>query len=211
MSLDDREYVRGKHPPACQCTECTKLRLERIKEHPELMYPLSEEILRGPHVPDQEGRGSGEGRHNAMQFNRNLRTLVKLLMNLVVLTGLGTLVWFGYKAFSGGPESQEAAVRSACIFIAGVVAWVLFISLSRRGLYRYTNPSLKLTALSVLGVVFVFGLAGVEPVASYFQQVATWLSVLLGWTALVAFLNPLTAIFLVLIAVWIVYDVRHRY
>lgn len=32
MPLNDRDYVKGRHPPTCTCTECVKRRLERIRK-----------------------------------------------------------------------------------------------------------------------------------------------------------------------------------
>lgn len=31
MPINDRDYVRDSHPPACTCVECVRKRLERIK------------------------------------------------------------------------------------------------------------------------------------------------------------------------------------
>ena len=30
MGLDERDYVRGKHPPTCTCVECQRKRLARL-------------------------------------------------------------------------------------------------------------------------------------------------------------------------------------
>jgi hypothetical protein len=32
MPIDDRDYVRGAHPPNCTCVECTKRRLEELQK-----------------------------------------------------------------------------------------------------------------------------------------------------------------------------------
>lgn len=36
MPLDDRDYIRGRHPPTCTCTECVNRRLKRLRKeaHP---------------------------------------------------------------------------------------------------------------------------------------------------------------------------------
>ena len=37
MPLDERDYVRGKHPPSCTCTDCCESRLKQLKKevHPD--------------------------------------------------------------------------------------------------------------------------------------------------------------------------------
>jgi len=32
MGLDDRDYIRGEHPPACTCVECNRKRLKRFND-----------------------------------------------------------------------------------------------------------------------------------------------------------------------------------
>ncbi len=39
MPLDDRDYIRGKHPPSCTCRECTEKRLGRYFKEPHAQEP----------------------------------------------------------------------------------------------------------------------------------------------------------------------------
>ena len=104
------EAKHGEHPPACQCVECTKERLERIKAHPGLMYPLSDEILRGPHIPSQEEReGEKERkvlskRRKKMTFTRPHNITYKILIGIAIvfaiLAGLSAIAWLLPNTFS---------------------------------------------------------------------------------------------------------------
>jgi hypothetical protein len=45
MTLQDRDYVTGKHPPYCTCVTCVEARLERINR-PGLLKRILKKIFR---------------------------------------------------------------------------------------------------------------------------------------------------------------------
>jgi len=142
--------------------------------------------------------------------------VTKLSLNLAIIGALLFLVLFGYALFATGSNSQSEAIRDSCILIASVVGVVLLTKLSKKGALDDTQPSFKLTTLSVIGLALILGFAGVEPVAHYLRQLGNtidpWISwAALGWqlSLLFAMINPLYGLVFVAVIVWIIYLIRH--
>lgn len=130
--------------------------------------------------------------------------ITKLCLNLAILTTLGLLVRFGYGTFSRQVESQTEALKGAAIFIAGAVGWILLLKLSRSGVCRDIQPSLKITVLSVAAITLVLGLAGVQPIAGYMEGA----NIALGWATIILLINPLYVVATIAIVVWIIFTIR---
>lgn len=132
--------------------------------------------------------------------------IIKLCLNLAILAILGLLIKYGYNLFGQPAISQGEALKGAGIFIVGIVGWILLIKLSRRGLYGDIQPSLKLTILSVVAIIIIFGLAGVQPIAGYMVYLG---SIPLVWLPALWFLvNPLYGIAAIALIIWIIYTIR---
>ena len=134
--------------------------------------------------------------------------IARLCLNLAVLAGLGALVWYGYNLFDAN-NTQATAIQGAAILLAGIIAWVF--------LTRYTihftesdHPSIKLTILCLVGGTLIFGLAGVDPIASY---LARFTGIVTGWLSMLGIalvINPLYVIAAVALIIWIVYTIRNH-
>jgi len=80
MPLDNRDYYRGEHPPACTCVECTNRRLSRVRN--------------GQWEKQQEYRGSSghvSGISGCLVLGIVLLVLLVLLIVVVVLYSTGYL------------------------------------------------------------------------------------------------------------------------
>lgn len=139
---------------------------------------------------------------------RPLYSLAKLCLNLAVLATLGLLVRFGYSTFSQQAESQSGALKGAIILMAGIAGWALLVKLSRSGVCRYTQPSLKATTLAVIAGILILGLAGVQPIAGYMSDIGIILEFWTGWAAIWLFINPLYVIATLALIVWMVVTIR---
>lgn len=101
-------------------------------------------------------------RHKYPKLATFSRKITKLFLNLVILTGLGMLIWHGYFLFT---HKTEPLINSI-ILIAGIVAWILLIRLLRSR-YKWIKPSFKLTTFSVVAIALILTFAGVQPLAGY--------------------------------------------
>jgi len=86
----------------------------------------------------------------------------KLTLNLAILAGFSTLIWYGYLLFT----HKVAPLIGSIVFIIGIAVWVLLIRILRKR-YKWTKPSFKLTTFSVIAIVLILTFAGVQPLASY--------------------------------------------
>lgn len=151
------------HSPACTCADCIK---KRLKEHRE-----EKQRLKVSHFGD---RGHS-------MTNGFVKGVIKLCLNLVILTGFVLLVKCGYQLFTTHPEDP---LKGSILLILGFVAWVLIISLSKGRSrhywlrYKGTAPNFKLTTFSVVTVLLVLTFVGVQPMASYKDSLVE------GWTNL---------------------------
>jgi uncharacterized protein YkwD len=86
----------------------------------------------------------------------------KLALSLAILAGFGALIWYGYLLFT----HKVSPVIGSIVFIVGIAVWVILIRILRRR-YKWTKPSFKLTTFSVIVIVLILTFAGVQPLASY--------------------------------------------
>ena len=81
MGLDDRDYIRGEHPPACTCVECNRKRLGRFNQESkgkDKQYSLK-----------IKGKDNKMQQRNTKQINRHnsLLTLIIILLVISILAG----------------------------------------------------------------------------------------------------------------------------
>gem|GEM_PF-3542783 len=99
-----------------------------------------------------------------VKYRRIPRRLIKLCLNLAILTGLGFLIRYGYLLFV---EHSEEALKGSIVLIVGIAAWVFVIKLSQSRQYRWVKPSFKLTTFSVVAILLIFAFAGVQPMSIF--------------------------------------------
>lgn len=92
---------------------------------------------------------------------RRRKRIIRTLLNLAVLGGLGVLAGCGYLLFT----HSIAPLMGSAVFILGVAGWVLLVRLLRCK-YGRAQPSFKLTAFSAVAIVLVLAFAGVQPMAT---------------------------------------------
>ena len=112
----------------------------------------------------EERRGTGLKTKYKRRRWKVPKGLVKLCLNLAILTGLVFLIRYGYLLFVA---HSEEALKGSIILIVGIAAWVAVIKFSRSRKYRWAKPSFKLTTLSVVAILLIFAFAGVQPVSMY--------------------------------------------
>ena len=166
-----QEHKHGRHHPTCNCVECTRRRLDRDNEEMD--------------------------KDTAYKADGFTVSLAKLGLNLAMLGAFVCLGLLAHDVVVQGSASQAEAIKGAVILILGFVGVMLLARLSTRGRLGYAQPSFALTTLSVIGIILVLGLAGVEPVANYLHQlsegIAPWLdraSLVVGFGFLAALLSP---------------------
>lgn len=155
MPLSDRDYVGGKHPPVCNCADCTKKRLERLKGEGKSWFNL-----KIPRV--QKAFHSNKGRSTVT--NKFVKGIVKLCLNLIILAGFGILIWHSYRLFT---HAMSNALAGSIFLIVGIAIWILLIKLLRSRKYRWVRPSFKLTTFSVIAILLILTFAGVQPMSTY--------------------------------------------
>jgi len=101
--------------------------------------------------------------------HKGLGKLYRLILNLSVLSLLGLLTWSSIKLFSQQP--LHSPLVGALVFLAQLMLLIWVGRVVSRNSWRW--PSMKLTVLwlSVVGIVLAF--AGVQPMASYKDGIAT--------------------------------------
>lgn len=91
-----------------------------------------------------------------------IKEATKLALNLAILAGFVMLIWYGYLLFT----HKVAPLVGSIVFIVGIVVWIILIRILRRR-YKWTKPSFKLITFSVTAIVLILTFAGVQPLASY--------------------------------------------
>ena len=96
------------------------------------------------------------------KYTKLIRGTIKLFLNLAILACFVTLIWYGYLLFT----HKVTPLIGSIVFIVGIAVWVILIRILRRR-YKWTKPSFKLTTFSVIAIVLILTFAGVQPLASY--------------------------------------------
>ena len=91
-----------------------------------------------------------------------IKEATKLALNLAILAGFVMLIWYGYLLFT----HKVTPLIGSIVFIVGIAVWVILIRILRSR-YKWKKPSFKLTTFSVIAIVLILTFAGVQPLASY--------------------------------------------
>jgi len=92
-----------------------------------------------------------------------LGKLYRLILNLSILSLLGFLVWSGIKLFSS--QFTQSALIGSLLFVAELIFFIWMWRVVARNSWRW--PSMKLTIISLIALAIIFAFAGVQPIASY--------------------------------------------
>ena len=153
MGLDDRDYIRGKHPLYCTCVDCSRRRLTSPPKKFTPLHPLE-------HITSQpQSREVPKVRILTVL----LKTFTRILLNVITLFVLSWMVWYSYRLFT---HQIADPLQGSLILLGCFVGWFLFIKLLLRS-YCRVFPSFKLTVFALLCVAVIFAFAGVEPVSTY--------------------------------------------
>jgi len=130
----------GNPSPYCTCVACTRRRLDKFKkEHKRMVKRKYPKPWR--------------------KFS-----ISKLLLDLLVTGLLASIAWTGYQVFI---LHQWSPIVGSIIFLAVVSALVWAISALRSRRYHSIEPGFKKIFFSLFGILLVLTFAGVEPLASY--------------------------------------------
>lgn len=91
-----------------------------------------------------------------------IKGATKLALNLAILAGFVMLIRYGYLLFT----HKVAPLIGSIVLIVGIAVWVILIRILRKR-YKWTKPSFKLTTFSVIAIILILTFAGVQPLASY--------------------------------------------
>ncbi|MDD4876933.1 MAG: transglutaminase domain-containing protein, partial [Dehalococcoidales bacterium] len=98
--------------------------------------------------------------------------LYRLILNLSILALLGLLIGSGIKLFS--QQFLNNTLIASLLFIAEFVFFIWLWRIVARNSWRW--PSMKLTVFSLIGLSVVFAFAGVQPMTTYKDKVASFIS-----------------------------------
>ena len=156
MPVSDRDYVRGNHPPACTCKECTDRRLRKFtgrnpddKTPPRIKLPFFSQTMGGKPL---------------RRIWRKIPLSVhKLFLSLLVIAGLVDIVRRGYTLFT----QQTDPIKNTIILLVEVGLWFWLVTVLRNRRYRYRKPKFKLVFIAIIAITLVCTFAGIEPLSSY--------------------------------------------
>lgn len=204
MPIQDRDYVRGSHPPNCSCAECTSKRLRRVRgeTHPNyvsnwprfgknrlrallLIVALSVVGLIASTVV-----GSSIPFWLLFTFSvffsverwlgyytrkyRIVGRIYRLILNLSALSLLGLLIWSSVLLFTH--QFMQSPLIGSLLFIAELGVFIWLCRVVSRNSWR--RPSMKLTVISLICLFLLFSFAGVQPLSDYkdslFNSISTY-------------------------------------
>ena len=172
--MDDHEYrwyvaKYSRHPPNCNCAECVKGRPVSYKEEAKL--PRS--ILRRRTIEEEEEyRNLGRTdmrKEGALSVKNMLHCLVRIVLNLLILSGFVYLIRYAYLLFT----TKADPLRGSITLIVGVAVWSVVVYLTRKYFGR-VSPSMRLTFLIVVGILLTLSFSGVQPFATYKDSTITY-------------------------------------
>lgn len=164
MPIDDRDFVRGKHPPACTCKECTDRRLGKFRSQAPQKRGADTQKTRST-----IRRGITPPRFLQRIWLKIPPSVIKLFLSLLVIAGLADMIRRGYLLFT----QRTDPIKNTIIFLVEVGLWFWIVAILRSRRYRYRNPKFKLTFIVVLAVILVCTFAGIEPLSSYKDNLFT--------------------------------------
>jgi uncharacterized protein YkwD len=99
-------------------------------------------------------------------YTRKYKTVGKiyrLLLNLSLISLLGLIIWSGIELFS--QRFMQSSLIGSFIFLGELAIFIWLCRVVVRNSWR--QPSMKLTALTVICLFLIFSFAGVQPMAGY--------------------------------------------
>jgi hypothetical protein len=119
-----------------------------------------------PHRPKLQSKGK-----------RRINLLaLKLFLSLLAIAGFVDIIYRGHILLT----HQISPVIGTILFLVEVGFWIWLVIVLRRPKYRYSRPNFKLVFASVLGIVLVCAFAGIEPLASYKDNVLNKITISLS-------------------------------
>ena len=106
---------------------------------------------------------AGLALRDAITYRSRFLKLHKLFVNLLVITGLGLVVWTGYLLFTHQTDTTLGTV--ALLLEIGFLIWIISVLRSRK--YKRIKPSFKLVFFSLLAITLICAFAGIEPLNTY--------------------------------------------
>jgi len=97
-----------------------------------------------------------------MRRHKHFRRFCRLLLNLIILSLLGFLIWFGTLLFTG--RWGYSPLIGGLVFVVTLAG---FVWLSKIGLNNSWQPNMKVTVVSLIVLFFIFSFAGVQPMSTY--------------------------------------------
>lgn len=165
MPVGDRDYVRGKHPPACTCKECTDRRLRKLtgrnsddKTPPRIKQPFFSQTMGGKPL--------------RLLWRKIPPSIHKLFLSLLVIAVLVDIVRRGYTLFT----QQADPIKNTIVFLVEVGLWIWIVTILRNRRYRYRKPKFKLVLTAVIAITLVCAFAGIEPLSSYKDNLSNSIS-----------------------------------
>jgi len=144
MPIQDRDYVRGSHPPTCSCVECTKKRLSKIRRetyrNATSDWPTSRE---GP--PSRRGYNTGGQR--AYRHRPHIPNWLKPML-LIAALSIGGLI---ASHFVGSLIPFWLFLGFSVFY--SVEKWLSYYTRRYKGIGRLYRLILNLSALSLLGLL----------------------------------------------------------
>ena len=187
-----KEWARSGHPVLLRCPLCSKESLfwnwrdevyECLNVECQARGNSVDRLYRPHRVAYTENR---DGRYTSKRFPRGRKAILhilkrvrssmrrrwncipssirKLLLSLLVITGLVLVSWTGYLLFT---HQTTTVTKDTIIFLVEIGFWIWIISILRSYKYKRGKPSFKLVFFSLLGIALVCAFAGIEPLTSY--------------------------------------------
>lgn len=184
MPLNDRDYVRGKHPPTCTCQECTNRRLGKSKRQTrDKIIPTLLRSLTGQKSNNTKREAPPKTKQSFLHFNippffirriwRKIPLWIhKLFLSLLVIAGLVDIIRRGHELFTHHTEP----LKNTIIFLVEFAVWIWIITVLRKRRYKYRKPKFKVILISVVAIVLVCAFAGIEPMSSYKDKIFSAIS-----------------------------------
>jgi hypothetical protein len=100
---------------------------------------------------------------------KGIGKLYRLLLNLCILSVFGLLIWSGIRLFSH--QFVHSSLAGSLILLAEFILFIWMWRVVSKNSWRW--PSMKLTIFSLICLFIVLAFAGVQPIATYKDTVAS--------------------------------------
>jgi hypothetical protein len=148
MPIQDRDYIRGKHPPNCSCVECTKKRLGKMPEETHESYVYKEPRFGGD-SPQRVGDRGGPER--ASGHRPHVPNWLKALFVIVGLSVVGLVA----STFVGSYIPLWLLLGVSIFYC--VEKWASYYTRKHKTVGRTYRLILNLSVLSLLGLLIWSG------------------------------------------------------